>query len=325
MSIRLKNRLYNTLWSILFIIFTTVAIYVFSISEQIAVFFICLWFAVITLLNPGNGIYFLILCAPFFLGNSKRPYFLLIEFFVYIIIISAIIFKVLSRKKNWFIPYKYPILLFFIICLLSFPVNIKELFIELQTWPIMHSLRIIGSSHEGFNLYYLRSLLNSISSIALFVIVVNFVDTPEKVIKIFKPLVITSFFIVIIGILLLFKIIPCSNSYLSLSLVGKAKGGLTAFAYNPLYLDQYITFILPISGFCLLSVKKIRAKIFYLLCFSIFTIAFALTFQRTTYLILIGESLFFVSSFLYFSNRKKNNLYMVAFFFYVFCNTFSLY
>ena len=165
-------RVLNPFWSVLFVVFIAVLAVFLGLPENAAAYLTCLFFLVIVILHPVNGVYFLLLVIPFFLGNSKRPYYLMLEFFVYATILSAILWYV--KKKHQKIPYTYPILLFLVVSLCSLPLNLKELFWEIWAWSPGRLLRILASSHEGYNLYYVRTLLNLASAVVLYFVTAAF-------------------------------------------------------------------------------------------------------------------------------------------------------
>ena len=346
-QLRIINKVFNPFWSVLFLAFAAL-LAIFGLHENVVAYIVCLSFLAIVILHPVNGIYFLLLVIPFFLGNSKRPYYLMLEFFVYAMILSAI-FQWFSRKKlakstssesrGQFLPHAYPILLFLAVSLCSLPLNLKELFWDIWAWSSLESLRTLGSSHEGSNLYYVRSLLNVASAVLLYFVTVFSItslrgvqktgvvaklalpSTPDKsnlpdskpvnncpagFTEVFKPMAVVALITIIFGFLFFYDVIPHSGGYLSLSLVGKQVGAMTAFAYNRGYLGQYLIVTLPLIAFFLSGWRNHRllSLTFFLIVIACVS-AIAFTLQRGPVIALISQVLLFLVLYWYVSGRKR--------------------
>ncbi len=340
------NRILNPFWSVLFLAFIALLAVFAGLPENIAAYIICAFFLVIVILSPINGIYFLLLVTPFFLGNSKRPYYLMLEFFVYTTILSAI-FHWFVKKVNTHstaslqevpkplmgttapklsflnTPYACPVLLFLAVSLCSLPLNLKELLWEIWAWPPTNLLRLLVSSHEDFNIYYVRILLNLISAILLYFVIVSSTRSLRPRIKyggsnlddanfteIFKPIAIIALITIIFGFLFLYNVIPHGGSYLSLSLVGRQQRAVTAFAYNRGYLGQYLIVTFPLIAFFLSGWRNHRAlslaSIFVIIiCIS----AVAFTFQRGPVIALISQALLFSVLYWHTSGRRRRSFF----------------
>ena len=93
-----RKLILSPFWSVLFLALVTVAVVFLNLPQQVTAYIIAAYVAVIALLHPLNGIYFLVLSVPFFLANSKRPYYLLLELFIYTTIVSALLHRLIA----WF-------------------------------------------------------------------------------------------------------------------------------------------------------------------------------------------------------------------------------
>ena len=303
------NKLLNPFWCMLFLAFVAI-LAVLGLPENIAAYIICLFFLAIVILHPLNGIYFLLLVIPFFLGNSKRPYYFMLEFFIYITIFSAIFHHAL-RKKIKTVPYAYLILLFCAASLCSLPLNLKELFCDIWARPPLESLQILASSHEGFNLYYVRTLLNLASGVLLYFVTVSVLANYKDAKKIFKPMAIMALITVIFGFLFFYNVIPHSGRYLGLSLVGKHANAMTAFAYNRGYLGQYLIVSLPFVAFFLSGWKNHRILSFAFLVIAVVCISgIAFTLQRGPLIAFIAEVFLFLILYWYLSDRKRRAFFL---------------
>ena len=344
------KQILNPFWIVVFLVIIAV-LAVFGLPENIAAYIICLFFMVIVILSPANGIYFLLLVTPFFLGNSKRPYYLMLEFFVYATILSAIFHWFTRRKematKTHVASYAYPVLLFLAVSLCSLPLNLKELLWEIWAWPPLQSLRIIGTSHEGYNLYYVRSLLNVASAVLLYFITVfsitslRGVPTTAVVAKlalpsmpsepclppgsqvanypgrndtdfteIFKSTAVIAVITIIFGFLFLYNVVPHGGRYLSLSLVGGQADAMTAFAYNRGYLGQYLIVTFPLIALFLSGWKSHKTLSFVFFLMAVVSIsAIALTYQRGPVVALIFQLLLFSVLYWYVSGRTRRSFF----------------
>ena len=308
-----NNKLLNPFWFMLFL--TLIAILaVLGLPENISAYIICLFFLAIVILHPLNGIYFLLLVVPFFLGNSKRPYYLMLEFFVYATIISALFHRFTKKKemaaKIHGIAYAYPVLLFLAVSLCSLPLNLKELFWEIWACSPLESLRILGTSHEGFNLYYVRTLLNLASGVLLYFVTVHVLTNYKDAKRIFKPMAIMALITVIFGFLFLYDAISHSGSYLGLSLVGRQAGAMTAFAYNRGYLGQYLIVTFPLIAFFLSGWKNHKTLSFVFFLMAVVSIsAIALTYQRGPVAALIFQLLLFSVLYWHVSGRTRKSFF----------------
>ena len=226
--------------------------------EEAVLILILIYFSVIVFSHPVNGIYFLLIIIPFALGNSKRPFYIVLECLVYIIILSSVLHMDRKESKSDSIPYKRLVIIFFLFSLLSLPLDLKQLYYEIRgeafnnpvVW-LIHSFRKFSSGNEGNNLYWLRSISNLFSGISLYFVTTYFIKDKQQIERSFFPVWLISVIVVVVGYVFLYDIIPHNGTYLSLSLVGQARGRMTAFAYNEGYLGQYLIVALPFVAFYL--------------------------------------------------------------------------
>jgi len=304
-----SDRTCHPVWIILFFILLSSAILIFHIPEKITASLGLCFFFLLTLSNPKNGIAFLTLSIPFFLGAAHNPYFFLFEILIYGTIILGFI-RLWKDKKPIAIPFKLLVLLLFLAALFSIPINAKEYYWEFWAAPAKDIWFQWMRGHEKFPLIHLRALSNLLSGILLFVLVSNlfskntFYDLEKNI----KGLIWMAVMVCIIGILFLFKIIPFQpKTYLSLSLAGTHEGAISALAFNRQYLAQYLLILFPfIFYFLHLNRKKMPGIFLYLLVLGLFIFSLSASMQRSIFLVLFLE-LFFLIGFYskYISIRKK--------------------
>ncbi len=288
---------FNPFLHVAFFIFIGILGYFPGATEETAVIIVCVYFLGAVILNPLNGIYFIMLAIPFFLGNSKRPFFLLIEFFIYTSLLSSaahyFIRKPEIRPSKFFIP----VIIFAGAAVLSIPLNAKEIIWDLRLWPAAEIIRGLGSSHEGSSIYYFRSLFNSLSSILLFFTAAIFMKDEKCVTRIFKPALAVLVINAAAAGVLFFRPQPDTGSYLSLSLAGRHTigdygPGISGFAFHRGYFSQYLSVFYPLAGYYILNIGRDRlsgaaSTLIFLLVLSMLP----LTYQRASVIVLSGQAL----------------------------------
>ncbi len=287
---------------------------VMGLPEITAAWLACIFFFAITLLHPLNGIYFILLAVPFFLGDSKRPFYPLIEFFAYTTIFSGIGHYFLRKKNFGFSKFLFPALAFGAVSLLSIPLNFKEIIWELMVWTRSETLAAIGSSHEGSHMYYFRTLFNYLSGIMLFLTAYVFTKDDKDILKILNPILVILSVNIVIAYLLGYGILPAGSRFLGLSLSGRAPyGGITGFAYNRGYLSQYLSTFYPLILYYVIKDKKNTATTAacVVLLLAVFSLM-ALTLQRISAVVIAGQVLLFVVLMLKISQNRKRDFLIVS-------------
>ncbi|MFH0788709.1 MAG: O-antigen ligase family protein [Pseudomonadota bacterium] len=250
----------------------------------------------------------MVLCVPFYLGASHKPYFFLLEVLIYGNLVIGF-FHLWKRKTPIAIPFKPLILLLAFSYLFSLPINSKEYYYELWVTPWKELWNQWLSGHEKFIIFHLRSLFNHLSGLALFILVVNlFLPTDRKPLeKVFQTMLWMAFIVSLLGTFILFGILPSQpKTFLSLSLIGIHEGALSAFAFNRQYLAQYLLVLLPfLFYFLFINRRKIVAFIFYLLVSGTLIFSISATMQRSAYLILFLGTLFFILGYIFLISKKK--------------------
>ena len=313
-KINLLNKIINPVWSVAFLIFIALLSMVFHMPEEAVLILILIYFSVIVFSHPVNGIYFLLIIIPFALGNSKRPFYIVLECLVYIIILSSVLHMDRKESKSDSIPYKRLVIIFFLFSLLSLPLDLKQLYYEIRgeafnnpvVW-LIHSFRKFSSGNEGNNLYWLRSISNLFSGISLYFVTTYFIKDKQKIERSFFPVWLISVIVVVVGYVFLYDIIPHNGTYLSLSLVGQARGRMTAFAYNEGYLGQYLIVALPFVAFYLNRWRENKI-VFFAATGTVLLLVLTIpqTLQRGVVIALFSQ--FIIFSFYYFiisQNKKK--------------------
>ncbi len=92
-----SERIFSPAWTILFFILLSSAVLVFHIPEPITAALGLVFFFLLVFIHPINGIGFMVLAIPFFLGAAHNPYFILFEILVYGTLILGFI-RLLKEK-----------------------------------------------------------------------------------------------------------------------------------------------------------------------------------------------------------------------------------
>lgn len=308
----MTNRPGRPIWVILFFILLSSAVLILHMPEEITAALGLCFFFVLTLINPLNGMAFLILSIPLFLGAPHNPHFFLYEILVYGTLIFGFI-HLWKQKTSLEVPFKTLVLLLFLAALFSIPINAKEYYWEFWATPAKDIWFQWMRGHEKFPLFHLRALTNLLSGILLFILVTNLFskNAYSDLERILTAMIWMAVLVCLVGILFLFKIIPFQpRTYLSLSLAGTHEGAISALAFNRQYLAQYLLILFPlIFYFLYLNRQKMPWLMVYLLVLGLFIFSLSASMQRSVFLVLFLELFFLIGFYIrYISNQKKKAL-----------------
>ena len=310
-----SKTLFSPFLSLIFLILLAADAYILHIPEKQAMRIVLGYFTFIVLLHPGNGIYFLTLIVPFFLGDEKRHYFYLLDVMVLITLVSSIFHFSFQREKILPVPHQGKILLFLAVSLLSIPINAKGLYYHLRGTPPLESWNAFWSGQENSPLYYLRSLFHVVSNVCLYFITLWSFKNETDFRKWLKPFMLMNLLMWLFAFCFYFgAFFKHSSTYLSASLVGYypiAPGqlSLTGFAYNAGYLGEYWTLAFPIIATLLYSFKS---RLFSSAAAAVTLIlglgAVPFLYQRGPVIALAGQLLFFCVFWVWHSKRRLQTL-----------------
>lgn len=207
-------------------------------------------------LHPFNGVAFLFLATPFYLGESGWPYEWLPEVLVYMAALSAAVHH--WRRKIVYSAPCGPLVFFFLTAtVLSLPLDAKEFQYDLWTSSWQSLFDQWRVAHMKSKMYYLRTVMNTFTAVGLFAITAQYVKS--KGVLALRPYLV--FFTGIAGAVCLVAIplahdmIPRNPerwSWLSMSVVGKwmLEANLyimTGFAYAAHFFNQYLLLAFPLT------------------------------------------------------------------------------
>ncbi len=285
---RLAQRVIDPLWHAGGMALLALAVPLLRLPESVAALMVAAFFLGVTLLHPLNGMTFLFLAVPFFLGEtSKSPAFVLLPGLVAVIIARGV-WECLQSGSRWSWPHRGPLLFYVAGILLALPLDLKELREDL--W-VLFSSDLLGLVLKGIppvsHLNSLQVILVTLLGAGLYVVVVNLRPPREllgRTVLAFAPV---YGGLALLGILKHMGAIPFEGRYLSLSFaqyvtVGDHPHRLTATAWNPDYYAQFLVYGAPWM-LALLAGTAWRERLGALaLVPGVF--ALAMTFQRGGYL-----------------------------------------
>jgi O-antigen ligase len=243
--------------------FWTVAVvaYATGLSEPIAAGAVTLFFVVVATINPVNGLFFILLALPFFLGEYGWPYMWLIELFAVATLLSWGVHTLLARR-----PASAPggrlLALFLLAAAMSVPVDARQLPYEIWTasWREVLGWWVVG--HTGPITYYFRILFNLVTAAGLYALAATSVARYGigPWVAQLRAMVGMAGLVGIAGIVMWGAPLRDADDiwrYLSASLVGEFGGSITAFAFALHFFQQYLILTFPlVVALCFLDRRR---------------------------------------------------------------------
>lgn len=262
----------------------------FNISETLAAAALIAVFLAMSALSPANGLSFIFLVTPFFLCESSRPFSWMMDAFIYGFL------AVWGVRRLWEgglrPPLVWPALFVAIAAVISFPVDLKEFLASFTTWPpsMQFYLLRVGWGYPNS----LRVTMNVLSGVAMFFAVW---DTLQKADEKYLPNLLRSA-VALAGIYAVAGAVMLhanpmlgrpTISFLGMSLVGVWNSALTAFAYNPQFIVQWLAPLLPIAVYFTFADRKNRPWLaVHLISSGLIAYAIFASRQRSAFIIAIG-------------------------------------
>ncbi|MBF0634867.1 MAG: O-antigen ligase family protein [Nitrospinae bacterium] len=246
-----RNRVVNPLVIASAIAATLVLPAFLGINETLSAVALFAVFFAVAILHPVNGITFILLTFPFFLGEASWPCFWLLDVFIYSLLLVCAVGALMGRWKYKF-PLKWPVLFLIAVSVIALPLNATESLYNLwvYSWREAVSIWAVGS-YDPF-LRYLRVLMNMGSGACLMIVAhSHFKQLDDNEIKkIYQAIVVMAGGVCVLGLLMFYRLVPLDAErwhYLSLSMVGAHNAAVTAFAYNEQYLVHYLSLTIPLA------------------------------------------------------------------------------
>lgn len=257
-------------------------------AQQLTALALLLFFLGSVLRSTANGLALLFLLPPFFNGDDFHPYFPLLEVLVYLTLIRGFGAALWQRRRLAF-PYAPLFLLFLASTVVSLPLNLRETWREvgLLSWPEI--LEGIRRSELTANLFYVRTVLNVLSGVGLYVLVVNERWTREAVLRLAAAATLVYSAVTLAGLWLYWSGSAPRVPFLSVYLHGSAAGGFSGLGFNSSYFPQYALAYLPVLA---LVVAEGRGRLVRPLAAGAILLAgyaILVTYQRGAWLLMLLE------------------------------------
>ncbi len=271
------TKVVNPLWTAGYFVLIGLSAYFLGLPEQVAALALTLYLIAVTVYNPANGIIFLLLATPFFLGASTKPYYWLLELFIYLVIIIAFA-KLWPYRRELRFRLVLPCLLIAISTLLSFPIDLKKFLLEVWANPLDHLFYTWAHEYASAQVYSFKVMANIFTGITIFYVTTSSFsyEKPEHLDKLFSAKIIIAMLVSIAGIVMFYFPAVITGEpwhYLGSSLVGTHSKSISAFSYNLQYLGQYLCLLTPFFIYFLIN-KDIKNR--WIIALSLAVTVFAL-------------------------------------------------
>ena len=204
--------------------------------------------ACLALAHPRNGLYAVLLSAPFFLGEPQQPFMFLLEGLVGLTLASWLVRRLAIRirgGRNNPIPFSGWLWLLAGLVLANPPLNLKELWYTLTFLDPAQIVHLLVEGRKFHDLYALRCLILNLGGLLFLTCCLDQLRRRDL-----KPLGIALALICValagLGLAWRAGWLPRSDFYLSLNLAGLAmrhgQALLTSTAFNRQYLNEMFVF-----------------------------------------------------------------------------------
>lgn len=221
---------------------------IFRGPAQVTAGILLLFFAGAVARHPANGLAAIVLATPFLLGEQKTPYFPLQHVLVIGVALSFLFHRLSGRVA--FIPFYGGAALFFVAAaVIALPLNLRDLIEDLWLFRSLNwSLISVQGVPDISHLKYLDRVGVLGLGAALFAIAAQ---PPMRgaVVGALGPLAALVALLSAFGLLRFFGVIQTSGQYLTLSFWTWQNPDLrlTAVAWNPDYMAQFLVLAVPLA------------------------------------------------------------------------------
>ncbi len=260
----------------------------FRLSQPTTAWLVLLFFLTSVFLSATNGLILLFLVPPLFNGDDFGAYFFPLEILIYLTLFVGFASH-LRRRRTLAFPLAPVFILFLISTTISIPLNLKETWLEVQasSWPEIFE-SILGSDLAA-NLFYARTLLNALTGVGLYVLVVNERWSREVLLRLAVAATLLYAAVSLSGLWLYhFHVLP-NKVFLTLWLGGELSGGFTGLGLNVSYFAQYALAYLPLLGLVLVERTPSSAKAVALATLLLSGYTILVTYQRGAYVVFAVE------------------------------------
>jgi O-antigen ligase len=226
-----------------------IGLYAFGLPRQrvewITGLVVMLFFLLTVVRSPANGVALLYLVPPLFNGEDAQPYFWLLEVFVYATLAAGLGIR-LWRRRPFVVPHA-PLLLFFLATTVaSVPLTLEELWLQIQVSPWREVLEVIRRADLAEDLFYVRTVFNVTSGLALVVLVVNERWSRQRVTRLAVAATLVYTATAVVGLWCYWRPPGLTRTFLTLWVGGDSMGGFQGLGFNVAYFAQYALAYLPL-------------------------------------------------------------------------------
>jgi len=265
--------------------------------EAVMVAVLIAFFVVSVLLSPANGLVLLYLVPPLFNGEDGRPYFWLLEVLVYLTVVVGIVIR-LRHRQRLVVPHGVLLAMLFASTVVSFPLNLREVWLQLQVSPWSEVLQGVRRADLWDNLFYVRTVLNVASGIGLFVLVVNERWPRERIARLAASIGLVYLATTALGLWCHWRPASPAGAFVTLWLGGPVLEGFQSVGFNMSYFAQYALTYLPLMALplALTDVAPRWGAAVALLSLIVSGYTIPAAHQRTAYLLFVMEVLLLVAA-----------------------------
>ena len=246
---------------------------------------VALFFLLAVLRSPANGLVLLYLVPPLFNGEDGRPYFWLLELLVYATLGAGFAVR-LCRRRLPLVPHAPLLLLLLVATVVSVPLTLRELWLQIQVSPWREVLEGIRRADLWEDLFYVRTVFNVASGIGLAVLVANESWSRHRVVRLAVAATLIYAGVAMLGLWCYWFPFAPGRTFAMLWVGGDAMGGFQGLGFNVSYFAQYALPYVPLVVLALIESKSawIRAVAMFGLLVTAYTIP--ATRQRAAYVLL---------------------------------------
>jgi O-antigen ligase len=256
--------------------------------EWITAVVVALFFLLTVLRSPANGLVLLYLLPPLFNGEDSRPYFWLFELLVYSTL-AAGFGRHLWRRRALVFPQLPFFLLFLLATLVSVPLSLKELWLQIQVSPWREVLEGIRRANLWEDLFYVRTVFNVASGIGLAVLVVNEPWSRPRLLRLAAAATLVYAAVAVIGLWCYRLPVAPGQTFLTLWLGGNMMGGFQGLGFNLGYFAQYALCYLPLVVLTLVDSPAVWPKVTAVFSLLVTVYMIPTTRQRAAYVLFLLE------------------------------------
>jgi O-antigen ligase len=257
----------------------------FQLAQQVTAALLVLLALAVVLRSPQNGLLLLFLVPALSNGEDFQPYFFLLEVLVYLTVIAGVAERLARRALR--VPYAGMVGLFVLCTVISVPLNLKELWLEVRISEWRELVEGLRRSDPWSNFAYPRAVLNVASGIALYVLAASYAWSRALLVRLAVAATVLYVAVTLVGLFWLAIFPP--QIFLTIHLHGWATGPFSGLGFNTSYFAQYALVYLPLAVLVLAERGPAwtRALAAGAVLVSGYTIL--ATYQRAAYVVLVVE------------------------------------